>query len=483
MNRLTRRRSALISAQTPGAGWWKYNRATKTLTLYAESGEGESWETTLDRNEIERLVFDYAGIVNGTYQNMANLTEVRMNEGITQASQDSLFKNCLVLNDWYIPLTFLKGGRYIFNGNTVVCNIHYPGTFAQWNAITWNAYSTWNHGWRLFCNGVEQKSATISRSANYLFSYCLSFESVEFADSVTSISNYMFQYCTNLREVTLGESIVELRCSAFNSCSSLNQLTIMNPGISAVSPDAARRPAAINVISFNGSISQWASIDNLGVFVNSVTNVYINGDELLTGDITIPDTVTHIGAYAFYYQSQVTNVSVPNTVTSIGVSAFAYSGITSFTVPPLISTLSNDMFRDVTFTSDFTIPDNVTTLNSGCLAQIHINNIYMSDSVTTIQSGGQEAFYSANINYIKWSNGLQNQVFGADSWCYAAYIKIHDFRTYTAVPEVSAERYAFISLVNIVVPDSLYNDWIAADGWSSVANKIIKVSEYDALGE
>ena len=41
--------------------------------------------------------------------------------------------------------------------------------------------------------------------------------------------------------------------------------------------------------------------------------------------VTIPNSVTSIGDYAFAYCHRLTNVTIPNSVTSIGVSAFFVS--------------------------------------------------------------------------------------------------------------------------------------------------------------
>ena len=53
-----------------------------------------------------------------------------------------------------------------------------------------------------------------------------------------------------------------------------------------------------------------------------------NGTVLITGpgasgDLTIPDSVTSIGDYAFYFCTGLTSVTIPDSVTSIGSSAFS----------------------------------------------------------------------------------------------------------------------------------------------------------------
>ena len=56
---------------------------------------------------------------------------------------------------------------------------------------------------------------------------------------------------------------------------------------------------------------------------NNVTFIYVKQDILeVTGDITIPDGVTEIPGYAFFYCSSLKKITIPDSVTSIGRCAF-----------------------------------------------------------------------------------------------------------------------------------------------------------------
>jgi hypothetical protein len=57
----------------------------------------------------------------------------------------------------------------------------------------------------------------------------------------------------------------------------------------------------------------------------------------------------------------------------------------------------------------------------------------------------------------------------------------YDFRTSKSVPTLSNTN-AFSGIPSdckIVVPDSLYDTWVAATNWSTYANNIIKASEFN----
>ena len=61
--------------------------------------------------------------------------------------------------------------------------------------------------------------------------------------------------------------------------------------------------------------------------------------------VTIPNTVTSIGSYAFYFCSGLTSVSIPNSVTSIGEGAFhGCGGLTSITIPDSVISIGHSAF-------------------------------------------------------------------------------------------------------------------------------------------
>jgi len=70
-------------------------------------------------------------------------------------------------------------------------------------------------------------------------------------------------------------------------------------------------------------LAAWCDIDFLGNDSNPcyiAHHLYLNGVEIT--DLVIPDTITSIGAFAFYGLSYLTSVTIPNSVTSIGFHAF-----------------------------------------------------------------------------------------------------------------------------------------------------------------
>lgn len=106
--------------------------------------------------------------------------------------------------------------------------------------------------------------------------------------------------------------------------------------------------------------------------------------------VTIPNSVTSIGAGAFAECSSLSTVTIPNSVTSIGDGAFnACTGLTSITILNSVTTIGNDAFRGCTSLTSITIPNSVTTIGNDAFQNSGLTSITIPNSVTDI---GNSAF-------------------------------------------------------------------------------------------
>ena len=174
--------------------------------------------------------------------------------------------------------------------------------------------------------------------------------------------------------------------------------------------------------------------------------------------VVIPESVTSIGSHVFNNCSSLASVVIPEGVTSIGDSAFSNcSSLASVVIPESVTSIGSHVFSSCSSLASVVIPEGVTNIGSDVFSNCSsLASVVIPESVTSI---GNSAF----------------------SNCYG--MAFYDFSALTAVPSLSATN-AFQNIPSdckIIVPDALYDEWIAATNWSTYASKIIKKSEWDTL--
>ena len=119
---------------------------------------------------------------------------------------------------------------------------------------------------------------------------------------------------------------------------------------------------SLTTITVDAGNLNYSSVD--GVLFNKLQTLLVQYPAgILDNSYTIPDSVTSIGDYAFYYCTSLTSVTIPDSVTSIGLlRSISCTSLASITIPDSVTSIGVAAFESCTSLTSVTIPDSVTSI-------------------------------------------------------------------------------------------------------------------------
>lgn len=112
--------------------------------------------------------------------------------------------------------------------------------------------------------------------------------------------------------------------------------------------------------------------------------LYLVPEEYSKDTVNIPEGVTALGNYAFYYNDNVKKVNVPSTVMDLGRS-FDSSKVETVNLSEGLTTISNRAFRKTSNLQSVNIPSTVETIEESAFQESGITDITVPASVTSIE--------------------------------------------------------------------------------------------------
>ena len=242
---------------------------------------------------------------------------------------------------------------------------------------------------------------SVTKISNFAFFGCSSLTSVAIGNSVSSIGRYAFDgtpwfedkpdgevYINNVlykykgnipdnSSISIKQGTVSISPYAFENCSGLISVTIPNT------------VTAIGDYAFSGTT--WFENKPDGeIYLNNILYQY-KGDMPDNTSISIKKGTVSISPYAFRDCTGLTSITIPNSVTTIGEYAFAFcSGLTSVTIPNSVTKIGGWAFEGCSKLSSITLSNSLISIGDWAFSFCPLAKVDIPNSVTEIGLGAFE---------------------------------------------------------------------------------------------
>ena len=360
----------------------------------------------------------------GAFSNCSFLTSVTIGNGITNIGNEA-FLNCKSLNSIKIEaITPPTLGRYVHDGGRLPIIYIPDNTLSAYQQAWGNEYTYINNETTLTIH-VETPGTLkdlivdagtrpmlvpkliLTGSLNADDFTCMRGTMTSLVDvdlsGITNTSGVDFNNKENLVRVILPINLTSIEDGAFAYCSSLTSITIPN-SVTSIGDRAFAGCTSLTFIVVNNGNTTYNSRENCNAIIETSTNTLIAGCR----NTIIPNSVTSIGDYAFYYYSSLSSITIPNSVTSIGDSAFYRCfGLTAVTIGNSVTSIGNSAFYYCESLTYVTIPNSVTSIGDdafcGCS---NLDSIIIGNGVTSI---GDYAFnYCKSLYFVTIPNSVKS---------------------------------------------------------------------------
>ena len=299
---------------------------------------------------IDGIVYDVTSIGNGAFSGCSSLTSVTLPNSVTSIGYFA-FSGCSSLTSITLPNSVTSIGYYAFYECSSLTSITIP-----------NSVTSIDNGAFSGCSSLP-----VVDNLRYADTYLVeavdkSLNTYTIKAGTKWIGNSAFSNCNALTSITIPNSVTRIGVTAFD-CPSLTSLIIPNSVIS-IGEAAFYCPALTSIVVESGN-TIYDSRDNCNAIIETASNTLIAGCQTTT----IPNSVTSIGDYAFYYCSSITSITIPTSVTSIGEWSFSgCSGITSISIPDFVTNIGYYTFAYCYDLAYVSIGKSVNTIEEGAFA-------------------------------------------------------------------------------------------------------------------
>ena len=266
--------------------------------------------------------------------------------------EDKAFEGATTGNSFTLPKNVTTIGEEAFNGCpfsqiTFGNQIQEIGAYAfEYTALT-----------------VVEIPSSVRKIGEQAFAFCNSLENVKIRSGLEVIESRAFAWDRYLAEINIPDTLRELASDAFEECESIRKIVV-----------ASQNPyfASQNYVVYNKSFTR--------VIKCPATKT----------SVTLPNTVTEIGDFAFECCLNLTSITIPNGVTSIGKYSFrSCTSLSSVTLGTGVLSIRAHAFNGCTSLTNFSINSGLLRIEAFAFRSC---GLYTIDLPKTVSYIGESAF-------------------------------------------------------------------------------------------
>lgn len=303
--------------------------------------------------------------------------------------------------------------------------------------------------------------------------HCQRLRGLTIPSSITSWGSDGYSYNSSMQYFSCGKNLASSDSSSrFDYCGALQRLTLPE-GVTTL--PGCRQSYSLNTVigkattrtppTYTFDHTALEDMPDIGLLDTLPNSCFSQCGALRKIKITGEDK--SVGTYAFQYCRSASEIELDALVTATGASIFRYC----LNVQKITATANGGFVTTNT-------SHNYQFANCTALTEVDFS------LATSVNLTGQYAFSS--------DTALQKITFGASTTQIGSYtfsgctaLTLIDFRLATSIPALANGTNTTIPYNNsglqIVVPDALYDSWIATTNWSNsrIKAKIVKASDYE----
>ena len=209
-----------------------------------------------------------------------------------------------------------------------------------------------------------------------------------------------FKGATNLQEVSIPDTVTRIGRGAFEN-TALTGLELPE-NLTSIGAEILRGNTGVSEITIPKSVTEMyydGVTGNVGAF---------NGSQVQRAEFE--EGITQVPAYAFQGATNLQEVSIPDTVTRIGDYAFENTALMELELPENLTSIGARILRGNTGVSEITIPKSVTEMyydgvtgNVGAFNGSQVQRAEFEEGITQVPAyafqGGNESTGSKHTGY------------------------------------------------------------------------------------